>query len=490
MADELLFPKSFLFGGALAGNQYEGGYDRDGKGLSIVDVEPAGQERGDMLRHPEKYLTIRDDLYYPSHQSIEFYDHYREDIKLFADMHFSALRISINWARIFPNGDDKEPNEAGLKFYDRVIDELARYNIEPIVTISHYETPLALVKKYGSWTNRKLIDFYLNYATTLFRRYGSRVKYWISFNEINCITENPFIAGGLVLDNEKNKVQAIYQASHYELVASAKVTKLLHEMVPGALMGCMLAFSPYYAKTCNPNDQVAAMQQNRVTLFYGDVHARGIYPTYMDRFFKDHHVNLDITDNDRKVLKENTVDYISFSYYMSHTVDAEHRSEYAAQSYAPVKNPFIQESDWGWPIDPVGLRYSLNLLYDRYQKPLFIVENGLGARDTVEEDGTINDDYRINYLNDHLVQAAEAIIDGVELLGYTMWGPIDLVSAGTGEMEKRYGFIYVDRDNRGNGTLKRSKKKSFDWYRDVIDSRGAALKLGDHEATSSSINHK
>ncbi|CAM3247540.1 6-phospho-beta-glucosidase [Sporolactobacillus spathodeae] len=484
MANDVLFPEQFLFGGALAGNQYEGGYDRDGKGLSIVDVEPAGPERNDMLQHPKKYLTIRDDLYYPSHKAIEFYDHYKEDIKLFADMHFSALRISINWARIFPNGDDKEPNEAGLQFYDQVIDELEKYHIEPIVTISHYETPLALVERYGSWTNRKLIDFYLTYAETLFRRYGSRVKYWMSFNEINCITENPFIAGGLVLDDESNKVQAIYQASHYELVASAKATKLLHELVPGALMGCMLAFSPYYAKTCKPEDQMAALQQNRVTLFYGDVHARGNYPSYMNRFFKEHHVILDITDDDRKVLKENTVDYISFSYYMSHTVDAEHKSELAAQAYASVENPYIPKSDWGWPIDPLGLRYSLNMLYDRYQKPLFIVENGLGARDAVEEDGMINDDYRINYLNDHLVAVAEAIKDGVALLGYTTWGPIDLVSAGTGEMEKRYGFIYVDRDNRGNGTLKRSKKKSFDWYRGVIDSRGATLKQEEFNTTS------
>lgn len=484
MSQEALFPKNFLFGGALAGNQYEGGFDKDGKGLSIVDVEPAGAERSQMLAHPKNYLNIRDDLYYPSHKAIEFYDHYKEDIRLFGEMHFSALRISVNWARIFPNGDEEMPNEAGLEFYDQVFDELEKYRIEPVVTISHYETPLGLVKKYGGWTNRKLIDFYLRYAETLFKRYGSRVKYWMSFNEINCITGSPFIAGALVLDDVPNKIQAIYQASHYELVASAKATKLLHKLVPGAQMGCMLAFSPFYAKTCRPEDQIAALQQNRVTLFYGDVHSRGYYPTYMNRFFKENNVELEITDEDRKVLKENTVDYISFSYYMSHTTDADHKSNLASEAFEPVKNPYIEKSDWGWPIDPVGLRYSLNLLYERYQKPLFIVENGLGARDDIESDGSINDDYRINYLNDHLVQVAEAIKDGVDLIGYTTWGPIDVVSAGTGEMEKRYGFIYVDRDNKGNGTLERRKKKSFDWYRDVIDSKGAVLKSADLEERS------
>ncbi|WP_100487013.1 6-phospho-beta-glucosidase [Sporolactobacillus pectinivorans] len=477
MPHDALFPDHFLFGGALAGNQYEGGFDQGRKGLSIVDVEPAGPERKEMLEHPKKYLQVRDDLYYPSHRAIEFYDHFKEDIRLFGEMHFSALRISIAWARIFPNGDETEPNEEGLKFYDQVFDELEKYHIEPVVTISHYETPLGLVKMYGGWSNRKLIDFYLRYAETLFKRYGNRVKYWMSFNEINCIVTSPFIAGALVLDDVPNKKQAIYQASHYELVASAKATKLLHELVPNAEMGCMLAFSPFYANTCKPEDQIAALQQNRVTLFFGDVHARGCYPSYMNRFFKANGIELEITDEDRKVLRENTVDYISFSYYMSFTTDADQRSLLANEVFEPVKNPYVEASDWGWPIDPVGLRYALNLLYDRYQKPLFIVENGLGARDEIEPDGSIHDDYRINYLNDHLVQVAEAIKDGVDLIGYTTWGPIDVVSAGTGEMEKRYGFIYVDRDNKGNGSLERRKKKSFDWYRDVIDSKGATLNL-------------
>lgn len=475
MAYEAVFSNTFLFGGALAANQYEGAFNKGNKGLSIADVEPAGPERKRMLAHPEQFLKIRDNLYYPAHKAIEFYDHYKEDIKLFAEMHFSALRISIAWSRIFPNGDEETPNEEGLKFYDQVFDELEKYHIEPVVTISHYETPLNLVKKYGGWKNRKLIDFYLKYVDTLFRRYGSKVKYWMSFNEINCITTSPFIAGAVVLDNEKNKKQAVYQAAHYEFVASARATKLLHEVVPGAQMGCMLAFSPFYARTCRPEDQMAALQQNRAALFFGDVHSRGYYPSYINRFFKENDISLEITEEDREDLKKYTVDYIAFSYYMSFSTDASHKNNKAKGVFDPVENPYIEKSAWGWPIDPVGLRYALNLLYDRYQKPLFIVENGLGAKDKIESDGSINDDYRIKYLNDHLVQVAEAIKDGVDLVGYTTWGPIDVVSAGTGEMEKRYGFIYVDRDNKGNGTLERRKKKSFNWYRDVIDSRGATL---------------
>ncbi|WP_332237273.1 glycoside hydrolase family 1 protein [Sporolactobacillus sp. KGMB 08714] len=476
MKNQELFPDGFLFGGALAGNQYEGAFDRDGKGLSIVDVEPAGPKRENMLAHPKQYLEPRSDLYYPSHQAIDFYSHYKEDIKMFAEMHFSALRLSIAWTRIFPNGDDAEPNEAGLAYYDRVLDELEAHNIEPVLTISHYETPLALVKTYGGWKNRKLIDFYLRFAETIFKRYGTRVKYWMSFNEINCILDNPFIAGAIVLDDETNPLQTIYQASHYELVASALATKKLHELVPGAKMGCMLAFSPYYPATSSPDDQLAALQQNRTALFYGDVHVRGRYPAYMQRFFEENRVQLERTEEDKHILRDYPVDYIAFSYYKSFVVSADHPGHVASGMFDSVDNPYVQKSAWGWPVDPKGLRYALNVLYDRYQKPLFIVENGLGAKDQVEPDGTIHDDYRISYLNDHLIQAAEAIKDGVELIGYTSWAPIDLVSAGSGEMEKRYGFIHVDRGNAGSGTLVRRKKKSFDWYRRVIDSKGATLK--------------
>ncbi|RYL94960.1 6-phospho-beta-glucosidase [Sporolactobacillus sp. THM7-4] len=476
MPNDPLFPKTFLFGGALAANQYEGGFDKGNKGLSIVDVEPAGPERNKMLTHPGEYLKVRDDLYYPSHRAIDFYDRYKEDIRLFGEMHFSALRISVAWSRIFPEGDEENPNEEGLRYYDRIFDELIKYNIEPIVTISHYETPLNLVKKYGGWKNRILIKCYLKFAETLFKRYRNKVKYWISFNEINCITVSPFIAGALVLDKEKNKMQVIYQAAHHELVASAKATKLLHRIAPHAKMGCMLAFSPFYARTCKPADQMAALQQNHITFFFGDIHCRGYYPSYMKRFFAENGIHLEVADDDLQVLKENTVDFISFSYYMSYTTEADKKSDQWNGVYLKVKNPYIKSSDWGWPIDPIGLRYALNLLYDRYHKPLFIVENGLGARDEIEPDGSINDDYRIKYLNDHLVQVAEAIKDGVNVIGYTAWSPIDVVSAGTGEMEKRYGLIYVDRDNQGKGTLERRKKKSFYWYREVIDTGGSSLK--------------
>jgi Beta-glucosidase/6-phospho-beta-glucosidase/beta-galactosidase len=471
---KFLFPDKFLFGGALAANQCEGAFDRDGKGLSIADVEPASPERNNMLLHPENYLDVKDKLFYPSHEAIDFYDHYQDDIKLFAEMHFSALRISIAWSRIFPNGDEEVPNEKGLEFYDRVLEEMIKYNIEPIVTISHYETPLNLVKKYGGWRNRKLINFYLKFAGTLFKRYGDKVKYWISFNEINCIISSPYVAAGLIIDKDENKNQCIYQAAHHEMVASALATKLLHEIVPEGKMGCMLAIFPYYSLTCKPEDELAALKKNRLSYFFGDVQSRGYYPSYSKRFFKENNIHLNISDEDLSVIREYTVDYISFSYYMS-LVDKLEQKNTDNDVIGDLKNPYIEKSDWGWPIDPIGLRISLNTLYDRYQKPLFIVENGLGAADKINSDGSITDDYRIKYLNDHLVQIGESLKDGVDIIGYTTWGPIDLVSAGTGEMEKRYGFIYVDKNNNGGGTLKRIRKNSFYWYRDVIDSKGAIL---------------
>ncbi|PWC14134.1 6-phospho-beta-glucosidase [Brenneria roseae subsp. americana] len=460
------FPDDFLWGGAIAANQVEGAYLTDGKGLSTSDLQPQGVF-GEIVERTEGDSGIKD-------VAIDFYHRYPEDIALFAEMGFKCLRTSIAWTRIFPQGDEETPNEAGLAFYDRLFDEMAKHHIQPLVTLSHYEMPYGLVKNHGGWGNRQVIAFFERYARTVFQRFQHKVKYWLTFNEINMSLHAPFTGVGLPEGSDK---AAIYQAIHHQLVASAKAVKACHEIIPDAKIGNMLLGGLLYPLTCKPADVLETLRQNREWMFFGDVQARGSYPSYMKRFFKQNAIELQITDDDRDSLKE-TVDFISFSYYMSGcvTTDEELNQKARANILNMVPNPHLESSEWGWQIDPEGLRILLNVLYDRYQKPLFIVENGLGAKDRIESDGSINDDYRIQYLNDHLVQVGEALEDGVEVLGYTSWGPIDLVSASKAEMSKRYGFIYVDRDDQGNGTLERKRKKSFYWYRDVINSHGDALK--------------
>lgn len=471
---DIKFPENFLWGGAVAANQCEGAYNEDGKGLSTQDVAPRG------IMGPITPEPTSDNL---KLVGIDFYHRYKEDIKLFAEMGFKVFRTSIAWSRIFPNGDDDEPNELGLQFYDNVFDECLKYRIQPLVTISHYETPLNLSKKYDGWVNRKLIDFYIRYAKTIFERYRGKVKYWLTFNEINSITHEPFMSGGIYTDKAKLSKQDLYQAIHHELVASAMAVKIGHELMPGAMIGCMILGMPVYPLTPNPDDVIAAMKKERESMFFADVHARGEYPGYMQRFFKENKIEIKMEPGDEQLLK-NTVDFISLSYYVSmcETADAKLRTKGSGNIMGGVPNPYLKASEWGWEIDPQGLRYILNQLYDRYRLPLFIVENGLGAKDVLVEDEngnkTVLDDYRIQYLNDHLVQVAEAIEDGVEVMGYTTWGCIDLVSASTAELRKRYGFIYVDRNDDGTGTLARYRKKSFYWYKEVIETNGGSLKYG------------
>lgn len=471
------FQDDFLWGGAVAANQCEGAFDVDGKGLSPVDVLPdVHHGRWDALMNPTKALET-DYGFYPSHESIDFYHRYKEDLALMAEMGFKTFRTSICWARIFPNGDETEPNEAGLKFYDDLFNECQRLGMEPLVTIQHFDTPVALMTKYGGWKNRKLIDFYLNYCDVVFKRYKDNVKYWLTFNEINMILHIPFFGGGLDLTNEQNPEEVKYQSAHHQLVASAMATKLGHSINPDFQIGCMLAAGATYPNTCAPEDVWKSLEADREGYFFIDVQARGYYPSYSKRFFKENNITLEIAEGDLEVMKENTVDFISFSYYSSRLTSADPKvnEETEGNVFASLKNPYLKASEWGWQIDPLGLRTTMNQIYDRYQKPLFVVENGLGAKDVVEADGSIIDDYRIAYLREHIREMGEAIADGVECLGYTTWGCIDLVSAGSGEMSKRYGFIYVDRDNDGNGTLNRSKKKSFDWYKEVIASNGLNL---------------
>ncbi len=469
--ERMSFPKDFLWGGAIAANQCEGAYNEDGKGLDIEDVLPHGLKTPPTQEPTEDNLKLR---------GIDFYHRYKEDIKLFAEMGFKCFRLSIAWSRIFPNGDDKEPNEAGLKFYDDVFDECAKYGIQPLVTISHYETPLHLAREYNGWSNRKLIDFYLTYCETIFKRYKDKVKLWITFNEINSIIHAPFMSGAINTPTDQLTNQDLYQAIHHELVASAKAVKLCHELIPDAKIGCMILGVTVYPLTCKPEDVIAMMKTDRDTFLFSDVQARGYYPSYAKRVFEEKGVKLNITDEDKEALK-NTVDFISFSYYSSSCISADPEAGEATKSNLTKnlkRNPYTKSSEWGWQIDPEGLRFTLNKLYDRYQKPLFIVENGLGANDVLVDgkDGkTVEDDYRIDYMRKHLLQVEEALKDGVDLMGYTSWGCIDLISCSTAEIKKRYGFIYVDLNSDGTGSMERYKKKSFEWYKNVIATNGEAL---------------
>ena len=466
-----MFPDNFLWGGAVAANQCEGAYNEDGKGLSIQDVMPHG------IKGPRTAGPTEDNM---KLTGIDFYHRYKEDIKLLAEMGFKVFRTSIAWSRIFPKGDEKEPNEKGLLFYDRLFDECHKYGIELLVTLSHYETPLYLAEHYDGWINPKMIGFYEKYVTTVFQRYKDKVKYWLTFNEINSIMNSPFMSGGISTPKEKLSESQLYQAIHHEMVASASAVKIAHEINPDFQVGCMILSMPVYPLSPNPDDVIRAMEETHLHEMFTEIHVRGEYPGYMKRYMREHGIRIRFAPGDEEILKH-TVDFISFSYYVSVCATADEGKNIRGEGnlLGGVPNPTLKASEWGWQIDPKGLRYILNQFWDKYRKPLFIVENGLGAKDQLVDDGsggkTVIDDYRIKYMRDHLLEVAEAIEDGVEVMGYTSWGCIDLVSASTAELKKRYGMIYVDRNDDGSGTLNRYKKKSFYWYRDVIASNGKSL---------------
>ena len=472
--------KDFLWGGAVAAHQVEGAYRTGNKGLSIADVMTAGS------RTKAREITdgIVEGKYYPNHEGIRFYDFYKKDIALFAEMGFKCFRTSIAWSRIFPNGDEEVPNEEGLRFYDELFDELLAHGMEPVVTLSHFEMPFGLVKGYGGWRNRKMITFFVRFARTVMERYRDKVKYWMTFNEINnqMILSNgiyAFTNSGILFEEGEDRLKTVYQAAHYEFVASAMTVKLGHEINPDFKIGCMVAATPVYPRTCNPDDVLLAMEEDRKNLFFTDVHARGRYPSYVKKDWERRGYVFDITPEDLEAMEQGCVDYIGFSYYLSSVMSAdpgvEKLGDDLAASPDAVENPYLEMTPWGWAIDPKGLRYVLNQYYDRYQLPLFVVENGFGYEDRLE-DGQIHDGNRIEYLGNHIREMVKAVDeDGVELLGYTVWGCIDPVSFGTGEMRKRYGFIYVDKDDEGNGTYRRIPKDSFYWYRDVIAGNGAEV---------------
>lgn len=486
------FPKNFLWGGATAANQCEGAYLEDGKGLSVPDMLLGGD-----FNTPRTFCPkIEEGVFYPSHEAIDFYHRYKEDIALFAEMGFKCFRLSLNWARIFPNGDDEQPNEAGLAYYDAIFDECKKYGIEPLVTLCHYEIPWAIVTKYHGFLDRKTIDLFVKYAVTVMKRYKGKVKYWLTFNEINVVLHEPMIGNlygtGLVEDIDLQRTkpckldelhvdeQRSFEALHNEFVASAIVVQEAHKIDPEIKVGNMIAYTALYPLTPNPKDLLECQRMDHwKNDFCGDVQIRGEYPDFMMRYFERKGLDTGfITEEDKAILKAGTVDFYTFSYYMSNCITVDPKAEKSGGNLsAGYKNPYLKASDWGWQIDPDGLRWTLAKIHDRYpDKPLMVVENGFGAYDKVEADGSIHDDYRIDYFRAHIAAMKEAIeIDGVPLIGYTTWGPIDLVSAGTGQYEKRYGFIYVDRHDDGSGDFSRSRKDSFFWYKKVIESNGEDL---------------
>lgn len=480
------FSDNFLWGGATAANQIEGAYLEGGKGLSTSDFaaykDPYAKGKVNNFTFDvssaelNKYKENPDEFDFPKRRGIDFYHRYEEDIALFAEMGFKVFRLSISWARIFPTGLEDKPNEEGLAFYDKVFDECAKYGIEPLVTMSHYEMPITLTEKYNGWMSRELVPLFEKYARAILERYKNKVKYWITFNEMNMNLNSLYTGAGILEDLVDHKLQAAYQASHHQFVASALTVKAAKEIIPDVQIGCMINQIEAYAKTTKPEDQLQAVKSNQLNMFYPDVQARGEYPTYMVKYFADNQIKLDIKEQDEQILKEGTVDFVAISYYMSHVAEArEDAAELAGTFDSPIKNEHLELSQWDWPIDPMGLRISLIKLYDRYQKPLFVCENGLGARDTLTQDGKVHDDYRIDYLKKHIEQMKEAVKEGVDLMGYTPWGCIDLISCGTSQMTKRYGLIYVDQDDLGNGTLNRYRKDSFFWYKNVIASNGEDL---------------
>lgn len=480
------FPDNFLWGGAVAANQIEGAWNLDGKGLSVADM--ATYKKDLDVKDYAGHMKITSDFIaeasrdqsdkaYPKRRGIDFYHRYKDDIALFAEMGFKTLRISIAWSRLFPTGEEEKPNEKGVAFYLNVFKALQIHGIEPIVTLSHYEMPLALSVKYNGWAERKVIDCFVRFSKVCFERFKPYVKYWLTFNEIDSIFRHPFTTAGIVPDKcpGGNEQQVIYQALHHQFVAAALVTKECHEIIPDAQVGCMLTKLTTYPNTCHPQDVEKALMRNLENYSYADVQVFGEYPPLMIRRWELDNITIEMYPEDLDIMKKNTVDFVSFSYYMSLTETVRSDAETTAgNTVLGVKNPYLPSTEWGWQIDPLGLKISLIELYDRYQKPLMIVENGMGAKDLLEN-GEVHDPYRIDYFQAHFKEMKAAIDLGVELLGYTSWGPIDLISAGTSQMSKRYGFVYVDQDDEGEGSLNRIKKDSFYWYQSVIKSNGACL---------------
>ncbi|MCC2751856.1 glycoside hydrolase family 1 protein [Enterococcus gallinarum] len=482
------FPKNFLWGGAIAANQVEGAWNVDGKGMSVADVAmyKPDVDRTDYIsqwhvspEQIEEAMQSKNDKLFPKRRGIDFYHRYKEDLALIKEMGLKCLRVSIAWTRLYPNGIESEPNQAGIDFYVSLFKEMKKNGIEPLVTLSHYEMPLYLVNEYDGWVSREVIDMFVRFSKTCFEHFGKYVNYWLTFNEIDSVFRHPFTTMGVGEEKYKTKKEAeeaIYQALHHQFVASSLATKYAHQIIPNAQVGCMVTRALAYPLTSNPVDVMLAQQHNRENYFFSDVQVFGTYPTFVKNYWQENNFSIEMVEGDEEIIQQHTVDFVSFSYYMSmiKTEDEEDREKVGGNLVTSVKNPYLDTSDWGWQVDPTGLKIALIDMYDRYRMPLFIVESGIGAFDAFE-DGKVHDDYRIKYFEDHFKAVNEAIREGVEVMGYTTWGCIDLVSASTSQMSKRYGFIYVDADDEGNGTYDRFKKDSFYWYKQVIATNGASL---------------
>ncbi|MGL4695470.1 glycoside hydrolase family 1 protein [Enterococcus larvae] len=481
MIKEYKMPKDFLWGGAIAANQAEGAFQVAGKGISLADLHKyypdksneeisADQHKGMSLADVKENLADQKG-YYPKRHGIDFYHTYEQDLELLSEMGFKNFRTSIDWTRIFPTGEETEPSEAGLAYYDRLIDKIIALGMEPIITILHYETPVEITLNYGGWNNRKVIDLFVKYGKVVLDRYKDKVKYWIVINQINLIQFEPFNSTAIPYDTVANYEEASYQAVHNQFVASAKLVEFAHEINPEMQIGTMVADCTAYPFSCNPEDVILAMKRNRMEYFYTDVQFNGDYPQYALNYFAENDIAIEITEEDRRLLKNNTMDYLAISYYYSQMVDAA-KNTLNPSSVTP--NPNLKANPWGWAVDPQGLYNSLSQYWDRYHKAIIVAENGFGMYDKLE-DGTVHDDYRIDYLSQHIAAMKRAMYDGVEVIAYCAWGPIDIVSCSSAQMEKRYGFIYVDLDNEGNGSGERIKKDSFHWYKKVIESNGEVL---------------
>lgn len=472
MKENDTFPKDFLFGGAIAANQAEGAWKEGGRGESNIDYIPHGNDRMTVKLGYQPNPILDDQHYYPSHTGIDFYHKYDQDFDLLEELGLDIFRTSISWSRLYPNGDESQPNPEGIAFYKQLFESCRNHHMKLLVTLAHFDIPMGLVRGYGSWRNKKVIDFYVRFAETCFKEFGDYVDYWITFNEINIVLHSPFSGAGLAIQENENRDQVLFQAAHHMLLASSLAVKSFKTLCSNGQIGCMIAGGSFYPYSCAPDDVWQAMMDDRLNTFFVDVQVNGRFPFYFKNILKEKNISLEVTPEEAEILKS-TVDFVAFSYYSSRTSigDTSKVEMNSGNVVKSVKNPYLKQSDWGWAIDPKGLRITINNLYEKYKKPLFIVENGFGAQDVLEEDNAIHDPYRISYMNEHLKEVANALDDNIPLIGYISWGILDLVSASTGEMKKRYGVIYVDKDDAGNGSFARYKKDSYYWYQKVIANR-------------------
>lgn len=479
------FPEDFLWGGATSAAQFEGGYQEGGRGLSHLDyVKFLGKDSAEGSKThwltPEVYQYNKDhedEFFFPFRKGSDFYHHYKEDIALLAEMGFKCFRLSVSWSRLFPTGMEDTPLEAGVQFYHDVFQECLKYQIEPLVTMLHYEVPAYITENLNGWESRKTIDHFVRYTKFLIDEYKDEVKYWITFNEINMIMNCSYLGGGLFTEkSELDEDSCVFTSLHHMLIASARTVKYFHEHHKNGMIGLMIARLQNYAYTCSPKDVLAAQAQNRFNYFPLDIAVKGRYPKFILNYFEERNIRIDLSEEDRKILSEGTIDFTAISYYHTGVISAdEDKKEDIGLLIRKLSNPHIGKTAWGWGIDPDGLRITLNEMNDRYGLPVFIVENGMGAYEELDENHEIHDDYRIAYLKAHIEAIRDAILDGAEVLGYTPWGCIDLCSCSYASMSKRYGFIYVDADDLGRGSYARYRKDSFYWYQKVIRTNGEDL---------------